>query len=179
MASLAGLEQAQDSGDSNLKRMAVARIRMMYGLLFALPGIPLLYAGDEEATLNDYSYRDKPELAGDSRWVHRIKKDWSKKLSPEQTEVKACIKAMAKARAKESLFAGSAVWFYDQQQAETFAFCRSDKIHVVANFSERYSRFKLWAKSESVTNLLDGNTVSARNPIELEPYALLWLKEEN
>jgi amylosucrase len=179
MGSLAGLEDALANGDKTLKEMALARIRMIYGLLFALPGLPLLYAGDEEAMLNDYSYRKKPELAGDSRWVHRIKKDWTSPLKSEQKTVRDEMKKMIKARAKEKLFSGSEVWFYDQQQPEIFAFCRSGAIHVAANFSERRVPFKLWAKGGAeVTDILSGKKYSAQGPILLEPYALLWLKEE-
>ena len=179
MGSLAGLEDALDADDKTLKEMALARIRMIYGLLFALPGLPLLYAGDEEAMLNDYSYRKKPELAGDSRWVHRIKKDWTSPLKSEQKTVRDEMKKMIKARAKEKLFSGSEVWFYDQQQPEIFAFCRSGAIHVVANFSERRVPFKLWAKGGAeVTDILSEKKYSAQGPILLEPYALLWLKEE-
>lgn len=178
MASLAGLEEAEQTGSEELKRMAVARIRMMYGLLFALPGLPLLYAGDEEAMLNDYSYKKNPSLAGDSRWVHRVQKDWNQKLLPEQKTIRDEIKKMIKARAKEKLFAGSDVWFYDQQQPEIFAFCRSQKIHVAANFSERSLRFKIWSKTPELTDLLTGKKYSAQDPFVLEPYALLWLKEE-
>lgn len=85
---------------------------------------------------------------------------------------------MIKARAKEKLFGGSDVWFYDQQQPEIFAFCRSQKIHVAANFSERSLRFKIWSKTSELTDLLTGKKYSAQDPIVLEPYALLWLKEE-
>ncbi|MCR5046127.1 MAG: alpha-amylase family protein [Treponema sp.] len=178
MASLAGLEDALEKNDPTLKDMAIRRIRMLYGLLFALPGLPLLYAGDEEAMLNDYSYRKKPELSGDSRWVHRVKKDWNKKLLPEQKTIRDQIKKMAKTRAKEKNFAGNAVWFYDQFQPETFAFCRNDKIHVAANFSERSLRFKIWSKKNALTDLLTGKKYDASDPIILEPYAILWLKEE-
>ncbi len=178
MASLAGLEEALEKNDSLLKKMAAARIRMIYGLLFALPGVPLLYAGDEEAMLNDYSYKNDPSKAADSRWVHRIKKDWSKALLPEQKAVRQEIKAMIKARSKESLFAGSEIYFYEQQQPETFAFCRSQKIHIAANFSERHLRFKIWAKSSRLVDLLTGKEFDAKDPLVLEPYALLWLKEE-
>ena len=179
MGSLAGLEDALANGDKTLKEMALARIRMIYGLLFALPGLPLLYAGDEEAMLNDYSYRKKPELAGDSRWVHRIKKDWTSPLKSEQKTVRDEMKKMIKARAKEKLFSGSEVWFYDQQQPEIFAFCRSGAIHVAANFSERRVPFKLWTKGGTqAVDILSGKKYSAQGPILLEPYALLWLKEE-
>ena len=179
MASLAGLEEALDKNDQLLKDMAVARVRMVYGLLFALPGLPLLYAGDEEAMLNDYSYKKNPKLSGDSRWVHRVKKDWNKKLLPEQKTVRDMIKRMAKIRAQEKLFAGSQVWFYDQQQPQVFAFCRSEAIHVAANFSERRVPFYVWANKGGVlTDLLSGKQVRAQEQIQLEPYEVLWLKEE-
>ena len=58
MASLSGLEQALERNNALLKEMALKRMKMMYATLFALPGIPLLYAGDERAVLNDYTYRD-------------------------------------------------------------------------------------------------------------------------
>lgn len=92
MASLSGFEEALalyrrgfDSGDADIlsraelhASMAVARMTMLYASLFALPGIPLLYAGDETATLNDYSYRDVKGKKDDSRWVNRIAADWKR-----------------------------------------------------------------------------------------------------
>lgn len=191
MASLAGLEEAveekalkSEKGKSlfkdaeALEEMALLRIRMIYGLLFALPGLPLLYAGDEEAMLNDYGYRNDKAKKDDSRWVHRIKKDWDKKPLPAQKKVRDFIKGMIKARAKEGSFAGSGVWFYDIQQPEIFAFCRSDKVHVIGNFSERSLRFKVWTKgSARVKDILTGDEFDAKDPINVGPYALLWLKE--
>jgi amylosucrase len=67
-ASLAGLERGDPA--------AVQRILMGHALIAAFGGIPLVYMGDELAMLNDYSYRDDPHHAHDSRWVHRPRMDW-------------------------------------------------------------------------------------------------------
>ena len=75
MSSLAGLEQAEELKDTLYKKMTLVRMKMMYAVLFALPGIPLLYSGDEKALFNDYTYRHDPNKSYDSRWVHRIKRD--------------------------------------------------------------------------------------------------------
>lgn len=62
-ASLAGIEAADEGGED--------RVLLAHALALSTGGIPLLYLGDEVAQLNDYSYADDPDTAGDSRWVHR------------------------------------------------------------------------------------------------------------
>lgn len=41
-------------------------------------GLPILYAGDEIAQENDYTYHLDPEKADDSRYIHRGNFDWEK-----------------------------------------------------------------------------------------------------
>src|SRR5258708_40226314 len=41
-------------------------------------GNPLIYVGEEVGQHNDYSYRDDPAKAGDSRWVHRPATNWAR-----------------------------------------------------------------------------------------------------
>jgi amylosucrase len=62
-ASLAGIEAGDPGGEG--------RVILAHALAMSTGGIPLLYLGDEVAQLNDYSYTDDPDTAGDSRWVHR------------------------------------------------------------------------------------------------------------
>jgi amylosucrase len=76
-ASLAGLETAEAAGDPAGIEMAVQRILMGHALIAAFGGIPLVYMGDELALPNDYSYRDDPHHAHDSRWIHRPRMDWA------------------------------------------------------------------------------------------------------
>ena len=176
MASLAGLEQAQVLKNDLLQQMALARLKMMYGVVLALPGIPLLYANDEKAIFNDYSYREKNEQKDDSRWVHRIKTDWKAKLLPGQKEVFEFLKNAIKARKKEKLLGGTEISFYDVQDPAVFAF-RRGTIHVVANFSERPAAFKIDAWSKESTDLLSGQKYENYYAQQLGPYEVRWLSE--
>ena len=49
--------------------LALRRILLLYGVALSIGGIPLIYLGDELATLNDYSFRADPTKADDSRWA--------------------------------------------------------------------------------------------------------------
>lgn len=71
LASLAGLEQALAASDDLLVDTAVARILMIHSIILSIGGIPLLYAGDEIAMLNDYSFREDEHKQHDERWVNR------------------------------------------------------------------------------------------------------------
>ena len=177
MASLAGLEQAEKLKNDLLEKMAIARLKMMYAVVLALPGIPLLYAGDEKAVFNDYSYRDRDEKKDDSRWVHRIKTDWNGKLIPAQKEVNDFLKKAIKVRKKEKLFGGSEISFYDVQDPAVFAY-RRGTIHVIANFSERPANFKIDAWAKESKDLLSGKTYENYFSQSLGPYEVRWLSED-
>jgi amylosucrase len=177
MASLCGLEEALSLGNELYKKMALERMKMMYATLFALPGIPLLYAGDERAVLNDYSYRESIYKSSDSRWVHRIKTDWERKGEcPEQKIFASFVKMLIGLRAKEEMLGGSQVFFYPMQDKRVFAF-RRNTIHVVANFSESNASFKIDAWSENSTDLLSGKKYNNHLAQDLGPYEVRWLKE--
>ena len=176
MASLAGLEQAKKLKNDLLEKMAVARLKMMYAVVFALPGIPLLYANDEKAVFNDYSYRDRAEQKDDSRWVHRIKTDWKDKLLPAQKEVNDFLKKVIKLRKHEKMLGGTEIFFYDVQDPAVFAF-RRGTIHVVANFSERPASAKIDAWSKESKDLLTGKIYENYFSQELGPYEVRWLSE--
>ncbi|MBA3470059.1 MAG: alpha-amylase [Herpetosiphonaceae bacterium] len=76
-ASLAGLEIALEQQNSPLVDLAVRRISLLYSLIFAYGGIPLIYMGDELGLLNDSSYLADPTRAEDNRWLHRPAMDWN------------------------------------------------------------------------------------------------------
>ena len=48
----------------------------LHAMMFMQTGLPLLYSGDELAQVNDYSYKDDPKKAEDSRYLHRGKFRW-------------------------------------------------------------------------------------------------------
>ena len=75
-AALAGLERAIETGDADGIDRAIDRILLGHALIASWGGIPLIYMGDEIGLLNDWSYRQNPDHAHDSRWLHRPRMDW-------------------------------------------------------------------------------------------------------
>ncbi len=177
MASLAGLEQAETISNALYKEMALKRMEMIYGVLMALPGIPLLYAGDENAVFNDYSYRDDSSKSYDSRWVHRIARDKNpeESLTCEQKEFNAYLKKIIKLRGKTTKFGGNDIEFYDIQDSRVFAF-RRQNINVVANFSESIASFSLGYAAQSGKDIITGQVFDNCQNLVLQPYQILWLE---
>jgi amylosucrase len=77
-ASLAGLEKALREEAAAEAELAIRRILLIHAIILTVGGMPLIYLGDEIGMLNDYSYRQDPAKAGDSRWAHRPLTYWSK-----------------------------------------------------------------------------------------------------
>jgi amylosucrase len=75
-ASLCGLEQALEVGDSPLIEEAIRRLVLLYSVAFSYGGVPLIYMGDEVALRNDHAYEKDAALADDNRWMHRPAMDW-------------------------------------------------------------------------------------------------------
>lgn len=76
-ASMCGIEAAGFEGDDDAMVIAVRKDVMLHAYLLAQSGLPIVYSGDEVGQVNDYSYKDDPERAEDSRYVHRGRFDWS------------------------------------------------------------------------------------------------------
>ena len=76
-ASLCGIDEALERGDEQALDLSIRRLALLYSVVFAFGGIPLIYMGDELALRNDDSYLDDPELAADNRWMHRPPMDWA------------------------------------------------------------------------------------------------------
>jgi amylosucrase len=75
-ASLLGLEKALEQEDTRKIDQAISKILMLHGIILSYGGIPLIYAGDEIGTLNDYSFTKDFDHKNDSRWVNRPMQDW-------------------------------------------------------------------------------------------------------
>jgi amylosucrase len=76
-ASLAGLEIALELNNPYLIDLAVRRILLLYSVIFAYGGIPLVYMGDELGLLNDAAYLADQTKAEDNRWLHRPPMNWA------------------------------------------------------------------------------------------------------
>src|SRR5205085_7641418 len=76
-ASLCGIEAALDSGVDAALEQGIRRLVLLYSVVYAFGGIPLLYMGDELALRNDAGYLGNLERAPDNRWMHRPPMDWA------------------------------------------------------------------------------------------------------
>lgn len=70
-ASLAGLDPAEGPDGPGARRL-----KLLYGVIHALDGWPLIYMGDEIGLGDDALYAADPVRAGDGRWLHRPLMDW-------------------------------------------------------------------------------------------------------
>jgi amylosucrase len=72
-AALSGIEAAASPEELDA---GIRRLILLYAVVFAFGGIPLIYMGDEIAMRNDHTYLADPALADDNRWMHRPAMDW-------------------------------------------------------------------------------------------------------
>lgn len=191
MASLAGLEQALVSEDPVLLEMALRRIRMLYGVLCSIGGMPLIFLGEEWGILNDYNYLGDKDKKDDSRWVHRPKMDWS--LLGEFQDAKSPRARIF--REMQALFAtrkicpaltNSQMRLLSTENTHVMSYLRWNEgylLVVVANFSDarqevNMRKLRTEGLAHFFKDLLSGRTVSTHDTLELEPYELLWLEED-
>lgn len=189
-ASLAGLEQAIESGNESLIDHAIRRILLLYSIALSAGGIPLLYLGDEMGMLNDYSYQKDPAKAEDSRWVHRPHFDWDKaeRRGDDKTvegRVFQGLTHLIQVRKKTPALAKGKTTFFDNGNKHVLSYLRNDQVMVMGNFSEykqivpTHALRAQW--NQLVTQaqeLVSGQERTVTDKIVLEPYEMLWLVVE-
>jgi amylosucrase len=143
-ASLAGLEKAlAEEGPSEVE-LSIRRILLIHGVILTAGGIPLLYLGDEIATLNDYSYRDDPGKVRDSRWVHRPRADWERYARRNDSKtvegrVYQGLQKLMNLRKSHPVFTGGQLETVQTENEHVLGYIRSragKRVIVFANFSE-------------------------------------------
>ncbi|MFT3933850.1 MAG: amylosucrase [Chitinophagaceae bacterium] len=78
LASLCGLEKAQQENNPSEVETAIQRIIMMQAHSFFIGGVPMIFYGDESGYTNDYSYLDDHGKSYDNRWMHRPVINWER-----------------------------------------------------------------------------------------------------
>jgi amylosucrase len=144
-ASLAGLEKALEVGGLAEIDLAIRRILLIHGVILTAGGVPLLYLGDEIATLNDYSYRDDPSKARDSRWVHRPRASearYARRHDPAALEGRVYqeFRKLIELRKGNAAFAGTVLEVIPTGNDHVLGFARAQggrRVMVLANFSEQ------------------------------------------
>ena len=177
--SLVGLEQADP--------FAVRRALVLHSVILSTGGIPLIYLGDEVGMLNDHGYLTHPDLAGDSRWVHRPPRSQSlydQRLDATTIagQIFAGLRHMIGVRNTCAAFAGGRLTGFRCGNASVLGYLRfaeSSSVLVLANFSEVAQQCPsevFSALPETATDLISNQAVNIRSGLGLDPYQVLWLE---
>ena len=143
-ASLCGIEKAGFEHNSAAMERAVRFDLTLHAMMFMQTGLPLLYSGDELAQVNEYSYKDDPKKAEDSRYLHRGKFRWelaehAHDLDTPEGQVFCGLNALGALRKTNPAFgAGADVWTLDTGDDGVLAIGRyfeGQKIIGVFNFT--------------------------------------------
>ena len=189
LASLAGLEKAIAENNEQEIRYSLNRISLLFGITMFIGGMPLIYLGDEIGELNDYSYREDPAKAGDSRWVHRVAYDWKAwEHRNDETTIAGMLwnrllKLIA-VRKSHPVFSVQNIevpWEYNKHIFSFIKRSEDETVHVIVNFSEHRiqldtSVFNCFEKAP--TDLLTG-TEYPYAPLMVEPYQMFCLYTKN
>ncbi|MAT41754.1 MAG: amylosucrase [Anaerolineaceae bacterium] len=190
-ASLAGLEKALTIETDKEVDLAIKRHLLIHGIILTAGGIPLLYLGDEVAMLNDYSFRNDPEKAHDSRWVHRPEADWDHyekrhKKNTIQGRTYQGLQKLIQIRKNTPALSDGALEAVDTGNQHLLCFVRTSenkRVLVIGNFSEQRQPFsanllRLYGLGYHFRDLLSGILFELTD-LSLEPFELKILKPIN
>lgn len=185
-ASLAGLEAAGEGQYST--EVALARIILLYTVAYSAGGLPLIYLGDELATLNDYSYQENPAHAADSRWVHRGAWDNERALQrlQPQTSPGRVFQALAKladVRARHQVFSVQELTVIDTPYQSLLVFSKKagkERLIFLGNFADRtvqvdHYTLSLILEAKDALSLMDDTPLYHKGPLELKPCQSMLL----
>jgi amylosucrase len=189
LASLAGLEQALQSGDQQLIDLAVRRILLLHSIILSIGGIPLIYLGDEFGTLNDYSYVNNLDKADDSRWVHRPAADWQWRaqvqndLASPHGFIYTELTRLIRLRQDQPAIWDGAMEVIESGNPHLFGYVRhhgGQRLLVVANFAEEAqeldsNRLRVYGLGYNFVDLIGGGAVTAAGALRLRSYQCVWL----
>jgi len=187
-ASLTGVEKALSDADDQDLELAIRRILLIHGIIITIGGIPLIYLGDELATLNDYSYDQDPARVGDSRWLHRPVFDWEHadqryEASSVPGRVYRGLLRLLQLRGQNLAFTRADTEVVETGNKHVFGFIRSGDQHVafvLANFSEQEQRLEArrlrqMGMRKTMVDLYAGRSITAAQELLLEPYQFMVL----
>ena len=193
-ASLLGLEKGLKMGDDNLVEEAIKKIILLHGIILSYGGIPMIYAGDELGTTNDYSYLNEAEKRSDSRWLNRPVQDWERAAlakSPKGIPGRIFnqIKHLIALRKKLPVFADSELpVLHEPNNPHIFVFERQAKqvknVLVLCNFDEKDQVLDAswiegtgYIKDAEFKDLISETKFKLNSGLmNLEPYQILWLE---
>ena len=177
-ASLCGIEKGLFEGDEEQISLGIRRDLMMHAAMMCMAGFPMLSSGDEIGQLNGYGYHGDPDLAEDSRNLHRTPFNWDNAALREtpgtvQQRIWDGLRQLEQIRAAEPCFHPDA-WIsaWDIHNDHVLAFVRrieGEALVCLFNFSGERQNLRLDGMAEGFTDLITGEVISEADHILL-PY---------
>ena len=182
-ASMCGIEAALFEKDDEKLKRGIREDLMLHAYMLTQSGIPMLYSSDEIGRLNDYSYKEDPDKAADSRYIHRGAFQWElagKRNSKSSVEGQLfqTLSRMEQIRSQESVFDKDCdVYTYDVHDDSILCILRqkgNERFIGIFNFSD--SEKTAWMQEEGTfRDLITDQTLELKD-VELPAYGFMWCK---
>ena len=156
---------------------------MLHALMLFQSGIPVLYSGDEIGQLNDDSYRNDPNKAKDSRYIHRGKMPWeqAEQIDDNNTvagQMFAGLRELEEKRKAHKAFSADAdVWTWETGSDRVLGMGRyydGEKLLGVFNFGWEAAQIPL--PLGAAENLLTG--IPCDRTVSIPARDFVWLKQD-
>ena len=184
-ASMCGVESAGFEQDEQKMDQAITKDVMLHAYMFTQSGIPMLYSGDEIGQVNDYTYKDDPEKAPDSRYIHRGKFNWDlvdniENKESVQGKIFQALDKLEAIRRNEAVFNTDAeVYTKDYSDQSVLWIIRraeGEELHAVFNFSD-YPKTIWMPETAEYTDLLTDKKAEVTT-VDLPGWGFFWMKKK-
>ena len=185
-ASMCGIERAVEEDNTPMLDSSIRMDLMLHAYMFMQSGIPVIYSGDEIGQLNDRTYKENPDKADDSRYIHRGRMKWDlaenrKDPSTLQGRLFEGLDRLEKIRRSEKAFVSYAdTWTVDTWQKEVLGIGRwydGDKLIGLFNFSEHDRTAWINETDGDYVDLITGDVMQAK-AVDIPAYGFFWLKKK-
>ena len=155
----------------------------LHAFMLSQSGIPVIYSGDEIAQLNDYSYKDDPDKAADSRYLHRGNFRWDlaeNRNRPETVQGKLfpVLDKLEHLRMEHSVFNSDVpIRTIDTWDDSILALVREnddEKFIGIYNFSEFDKVAWINEDDGMYTDLISGRELEAKG-VQIPAFGCFWL----
>lgn len=184
-ASMCGIEKAGFEQDETAMEKAVRMDLMLHAYMFMQSGIPVLYSGDEIGQVNDYTYKEDPNKAADSRYIHRGAMDWKMAGNREDSDTVEGkmfqgLAALEQIRKTEKVFMTKAdTWTIETWDDAVLCIGRyfeGEKLIGLFNFSEFDKTAWINEADGEYIELLSGNKMQPVN-VTVPAYGFYYMKK--
>ena len=184
-ASMCGIEKAGFEQDEAAMEKAVRMDLMLHAYMFMQSGIPVLYSGDEIGQVNDYTYKEDPNKAADSRYIHRGAMNWElaanrEKAGTMEYRIFQGLEKLEKIRRTEKVFVTDAdTWTIETWDRSVLCIGRyyeGEKIIGLFNFSEHDKTAWINETDGEYVELISGNKIQPVG-VNIPAYGYYYMKK--